>query len=83
MNPTINAPKRFRRIIDRCMDADRRYFVTHPGLESYVRPYVYGELWPHKGDFDAVEVVQVSEGVRIRRPITVKRTDIASRLGLD
>lgn len=44
--PADAMPEPFRSIVKRVNDRDRRFFVEHPGVTSYTRPYVEGEFGP-------------------------------------
>lgn len=52
-----SAPPEFAAIYDSVCAADREWFNQHPAVNSYIRPYVPGEFWPHRAaDGSIVEV---------------------------
>ncbi len=63
-------------IVDEATAGDRRWFLRHPGRNTYVRGFVPGEMPVSMpmGDGVAVTVVrQIGKGVRLRFPLYVQR----------
>jgi hypothetical protein len=61
-------------VMDEASQRDRAYFETHPGVTSYRRLRVAGELGPVERDADRlgvvqVEVTQIRPGIRVRAPV--------------
>ena len=57
--------------IERASELDRVYFEQHPGETEYVRPIVPGEF-PPEVDANNVMVTQVTPGIRVRVPVSIK-----------
>jgi hypothetical protein len=65
-------PQPFGELISGVLERDADWFAQHPGEQYVVRPYVPGEGWPQlDAGGDAVLVIQIAPGVRVRRGIQV------------
>ncbi len=66
-------PRHIRRIIDKVMARDARYFEQHPDRRWYVRPAVPGENWPHpnEGITHMIVVRGDHPGLRFRAAVRV------------
>ena len=60
--------------LDELQEMDRQYFLDHPTIQSFDRQYCAGEFGENYTNIEAVRVVQIMEGLRVRMPIlTAKR----------
>lgn len=60
-------PTHIKRLIDHIVNADRRYFIAHPGVTRRDRAYVPGEAWPlEPGDVNRCTVIRLSASKQAR-----------------
>ena len=66
------AGKKHARAADKASEKDRIWFEKHPGQTEYIRPPISGEFPPFPGlRIDAVQVVQIRPGARLRHPLLI------------
>ncbi len=73
MSEPLKTPEPYGTLIDNLMIKDREYFESHPGIKTFERKYVYGEMWPELLPCYAVEKVivhYIAPGLRARTVIT-------------
>lgn len=60
-------PAHITRLIDHVVNADRRYFIAHPGVHTRARRYIPGEAWPlEPGDVNRVTGMRLSRTQQAR-----------------